>query len=103
MKHSLRCLAALLLLSYASAERPDGLYAEIRSSKGLIVARLEMDLTPMTVANFVGLAEGTKAWKNPATHVEVHGKKFYDGLSFRRVIPDFSNASYTDRWLSAAV
>jgi cyclophilin family peptidyl-prolyl cis-trans isomerase len=38
---------------------------------------------------FIGLATGTKPYKNPTTHAEVRGKHFYDGLSFRRVLPDF--------------
>ena len=44
---------------------------------------------PIGVANFVGLATGTKTFRNPATHAEVRGKHFYDGLTFGRVIPDF--------------
>jgi cyclophilin family peptidyl-prolyl cis-trans isomerase len=82
MKSPLRCLAGLLLLCAASAQRPDGLYAEIRTSRGFIVARLEMDLTPMTVANFVGLAEGTIA--NAAFDP---GRPFFDGAVYHRVVP----------------
>ena len=68
---------------------PTGKTAVIETTMGTLRCRLFEKEAPVGVANFVGLAEGTKAWKNPATHVEMHGKKFYDGLSFRRVIPDF--------------
>jgi cyclophilin family peptidyl-prolyl cis-trans isomerase len=75
-------LIALLLSSAAPAQRPDGLYAEIRTNKGVIVARLEYELTPMTVANFVGLAEGTIA--NAAFDP---GRPFFDGTVYHRVVP----------------
>jgi peptidyl-prolyl cis-trans isomerase A (cyclophilin A) len=44
---------------------------------------------PKAVANFIGLAKGTKSWKNPATQKQVSGKPLYDGVIFHRVIPNF--------------
>ena len=68
---------------------PTGPTAVIETSMGTLRCRLFDKEAPVGVANFVGLAEGTKEWKSPKTHAVVRGKKFYDGLSFRRVIPDF--------------
>ena len=45
--------------------------------------------TTKAVANFVGLAKGTKPWKDPATGNTVHGKPLYDGTIFHRTIPEF--------------
>jgi cyclophilin family peptidyl-prolyl cis-trans isomerase len=45
--------------------------------------------TPVTVANFIGLASGTKDWKNPVSHATKHGVPLYDGTIFHRVIPNF--------------
>ncbi len=65
------------------------LVAKFETPKGTITCELFPDRAPMTVANFIGLATGKKAWKNPTNgNVEV-GKPFYDGLTFHRVIPDF--------------
>tara|TARA_R110002167_G_scaffold11308_23_gene50190 strand:- start:549 stop:1481 length:933 start_codon:yes stop_codon:yes gene_type:complete len=62
----------------------DGIYAKFNTTKGEILVKLTHELTPATVGNFVGLAEGTK--KN---NVKPVGTPFYDGLKFHRVIPDF--------------
>jgi peptidylprolyl isomerase len=68
---------------------PDGVYAEMETSKGKIVLFLEFEKTPLTVANFVGLAEGTKDYSKDGGPPKAQGKPFYDGLAFHRVIPDF--------------
>jgi cyclophilin family peptidyl-prolyl cis-trans isomerase len=68
---------------------PTGPTAVIDTSMGTITCKLFSKEAPVAVANFIGLEQGTKEWKNPSTHVLVRGRKFYDGLSFRRVIPDF--------------
>jgi peptidyl-prolyl cis-trans isomerase A (cyclophilin A) len=117
-------VAANLMLTSAfagegEAERKlaDGLYAEMDTTKGKILLQLEFEKTPLTVANFVGLAEGTKdyvKWENAEQYMEDHyvmdeskrpvgrkspdqrkqkpkaqNKPFYDGLTFHRVIANF--------------
>jgi peptidyl-prolyl cis-trans isomerase A (cyclophilin A) len=62
----------------------DGLYTKIKSSKGDILLKLEYEKTPGTVGNFVALAEG-----NMENSAKPQGQKYYDGLKFHRVIPDF--------------
>ncbi|BCO08160.1 peptidylprolyl isomerase [Desulfolithobacter dissulfuricans] len=64
----------------------DGLYAKLITSKGDILLKLYYDKTPLTVINFVGLAEGTQILGGAAKPTGVH---FYDGLTFHRVIKDF--------------
>ena len=65
-----------------------GVFAEMQTSKGTILLKLFYKQVPYTVANFVGLAEGTREWKDPKTG-EQKKSKFYDGLKFHRVIENF--------------
>lgn len=93
MKNTLRTLSFMLIVLMtitATAQKnqykdmEDGLYAELKTNKGTILLKLEYQATPLTVANFVGLAEGVI--KNDAKPL---GTPFYDGLIFHRVIPNF--------------
>ena len=69
---------------------PAGSYtADIQTSLGTITVQLFPKQAPLAVGNFIGLAQGTQPWRNPATGVVEHGKRFYDGLTFHRVIPGF--------------
>ena len=75
--------ASLVVPASAQDTYSDGLYAEMHTSKGLIVLRLAYEESPLMVVNFVGLAEGTKDSNKPL------GTPFYDGLTFHRVVPNF--------------
>jgi peptidyl-prolyl cis-trans isomerase A (cyclophilin A) len=63
--------------------------AIIETSMGSIHCTLFPDKAPKSVANFVGLADGTKDWTDPVTHQKKHGVPLYDGTIFHRVIPGF--------------
>lgn len=81
-------ILALFLTSCSSSkygDLGDGIFADIQTNKGDIVVKLYYQQTPVTVANFVSLAEGTN------THVadSIKGKRYYDGVIFHRVIKDF--------------
>jgi peptidyl-prolyl cis-trans isomerase A (cyclophilin A) len=62
----------------------NGLYAKMNTSKGSMLIQLEFEKAPLTVANFVGLAEGTIE----NTHKPL-GEPYYNGITFHRVIPNF--------------
>lgn len=64
----------------------EGIFATIATNKGDILLELEYKKTPVTVANFIALAEGKNTF---VTNVKQKGKPFYDGLKFHRVIKDF--------------
>src|SRR5438128_11220897 len=73
----------------APAQEKKGLvYATLKTSMGDIVIQLFDDKAPKTVANFVGLANGTKEWTDPKTR-EKTKRPLYNGTIFHRVIPGF--------------
>ena len=97
MKRILTILAATVLFTSCSTVKTpnsmskeeysnlsDGLYAVMETTKGKMVIELYEEDAPLTVANFVGLAEGTK--ENKAKPL---GTPYYDGIVFHRVIKDF--------------
>jgi peptidyl-prolyl cis-trans isomerase A (cyclophilin A) len=65
-----------------------GTYAVFNTTEGKITVRLFETDAPITVANFIALAEGAKEWTHPTTHAK-STSKLYDGSIFHRVIPDF--------------
>jgi len=72
-----------------AATAPAGPRAIIETSAGNLNCVLFPRQAPIGVANFIGLAEGTKDWTNPVSHAKKHGVPLYDGTIFHRVIPEF--------------
>ncbi len=66
----------------------ESIQATFQTSLGDIVVKLLPEKAPKTVANFVGLAEGTREWKDPRSG-QTMKRPLYDGTVFHRVIPDF--------------
>ena len=90
IKKALTALVVLLVLATISCqerypELKDGLYAEFVTNKGTMVAELYYDKVPVTVANFVALAEGD----HPLVKDEYKGERYYDSITFHRVIDKF--------------
>jgi len=75
------CMAGTVSAAPMDAALGNGLFARINTDRGDIVVQLEFQKTPLTVCNFVALAEGKMNACN--------GKRYYDGLTFHRVIADF--------------
>src|SRR3984957_18758937 len=68
---------------------PTGPTAVIDTTMGRLTCKLYEKEAPVTVANFIGLAEGTKDWTDPKTLQKMHHQPFYNGTTFHRVIPTF--------------
>ncbi|MGJ8742855.1 peptidylprolyl isomerase [Polaribacter sp.] len=89
MRNSIYIFILLLSISACKTSKQnvlkDGVYAEIQTNKGNILLELYVDAVPMTVANFVSLAEGTN---NKVTD-SLKGKPYFDGNRFHRVVPNF--------------
>jgi peptidyl-prolyl cis-trans isomerase A (cyclophilin A) len=68
---------------------PTGPTAVLDTTMGRITCKLYDKEAPITVANFVGLADGSKDWTDPKTLKKVHHQPYYDGTTFHRVIPNF--------------
>lgn len=68
---------------------PTGPTVVFDTTMGRMVCKLFSEQSPLAVANFIGLAEGTKPWVDPVTKEKMTGKPFYDGTTFHRVIPGF--------------
>jgi peptidyl-prolyl cis-trans isomerase A (cyclophilin A) len=95
MKTSMFAVVAMLAATTAfagqdaPAKKAGGkVYAHFTTNLGKFTVELFEKDAPKTVANFVGLADGTKEWTDPKTGAKVK-KPFYNGLIFHRVIPDF--------------
>ena len=114
MRNALTALLILVLVGFASAQTgttagkpaakpaatkppaaattataPKPVQAVFETTLGNITCTLFPDKAPITVDNFIGLATGTKDWKNPSSGATMHNRPLYDGTVFHRVIPNF--------------
>ena len=79
-------IASLYSCKEDNSNLPDGLYAKIETNKGDIIVKLDFEKAPITVANYVTLAEGKNDF---ITNDNLKNRPFFDGLKFHRVIKDF--------------
>jgi len=92
MKHLKWTLLFALIIAFNACQKSktanlkDGIYADIKTNKGDILVKLNYKKTPITVANFVSLANGTNS---AVTVANLKGKPFYNGIKFHRVIKNF--------------
>lgn len=88
-----KSFAVLIVLCFAmcafAADAPARPKAILETSQGDITCTLFPDKAPMTVENFIQLAEGKKEWKNPVSGAKKTNTPLYDGTIFHRVIPNF--------------
>ena len=85
MKRWIGLVAAWAGLLGSAAAQTDGIFADFTTSMGDFTVRLDYERAPRAVASFVGLATGEGSWADPQGNVW-HGRKFYDGSLFHRVL-----------------
>lgn len=81
-------LTLLLPVTIVATPTEDGIFAVFETNQGSFTCKLDYERVPMVVANFVGLAEGTRPWIDLET-MAIQRRPFYDGLTFHRVIDGF--------------
>ena len=86
---SIMFLSSLGLWAQTKSSAASHPTAVIDTTAGKLTCTLFPDKAPIGVANFIGLATGTKDWTSPITHQKKHGVPLYDGTIFHRVIPNF--------------
>ena len=83
------CALAGSVAAQTAAPASQNPTAIIKTTAGNFTCELFKDKVPNAVDNFIGLATGTKQWRDPHSHAPQKGKPLYDGTIFHRVIPEF--------------
>jgi peptidylprolyl isomerase len=83
------CILVILPATGLAVEKGEGIYALISTSKGEIKAQLFYQKVPLTVMNFIGLADGSREWVDGKSKKKQTNKPLYKNLKFHRVIKDF--------------